>query len=109
MQIFTHLVETHWQATIVTGETGLAMGNHNIVTRIYPYHEDGSVELFVGLRGTHIQMLSLTLLVVQQTPLALCLSGRRTDITAQRCIFQETGVTRRVWTLRPERLGADDC
>ena len=28
------------------------MGKHSIVTRVYPYHEDGSVELFVGLRGT---------------------------------------------------------
>ncbi len=48
------------EATIVTGETGLAMGNHNIVTRIYPYHEGGSVELSVGLRGTHTDLVSYT-------------------------------------------------
>jgi len=47
-------------ATIVTGETGLAMGNHNIITRIYPYHEGGSVELSVGLRGTHTDIVSYT-------------------------------------------------
>jgi hypothetical protein len=47
-------------ATIVTGETGLAMGNHNIVTRIYPYHEGGSVEVSVGLRGTHTDLVSYT-------------------------------------------------
>jgi hypothetical protein len=47
-------------ATIVTGETGLATGNHNIVTRIYPYHEGGSVEVSVGLRGTHTDLVSYT-------------------------------------------------
>jgi hypothetical protein len=47
-------------ATIVTGETGLAMGNHNIVTRVYPYHEGGSVEVSVGLRGTHTDLVSYT-------------------------------------------------
>jgi hypothetical protein len=40
------------QATITTGEATLSMGKHSIVTRVYPYHENGSVELFVGLRGT---------------------------------------------------------
>ena len=40
------------QATITTGEAAVSMGKHSIVTRVYPYHEDGSVELFVGLRGT---------------------------------------------------------
>lgn len=47
-------------ATIVTGETGLAMGNHNIVTRVYPYHEGGSVEVSIGLRGTHTDLVSYT-------------------------------------------------
>jgi len=37
------------QATITTGEATLSMGKHSIVTRVYPYHEDGTVELFVGL------------------------------------------------------------
>jgi len=40
------------QGTIVTGEAAIKVGNHAIVTRLYPYHEGGSVELFVGLRGT---------------------------------------------------------
>lgn len=47
-------------ATIVTGETGLATGNHNIVTRVYPYHEGGSVEVSIGLRGTHTDLVSYT-------------------------------------------------
>jgi hypothetical protein len=40
------------QATITTGEASVSMGQHSIITRVYPYHEDGTVELFVGLRGT---------------------------------------------------------
>ena len=46
--------------TIVTGETGLAMGNHNIVTRVYPYHEGGSVEVSIGLRGSHTDTVAYT-------------------------------------------------
>jgi hypothetical protein len=40
------------EGTIVTGEAAIKVGNHSIVTRIYPYHEGGSVNLSVGLRGT---------------------------------------------------------
>jgi len=40
------------QGTVVTGEAAIQVGKHAIVTRVYPYHEGGSVELFVGLRGT---------------------------------------------------------
>lgn len=40
------------QGTVVTGEAAIKVGNHAIVTRVYPYHEGGSVELFVGMRGT---------------------------------------------------------
>jgi hypothetical protein len=38
--------------TITTGEAGVSMGQHSIITRIYPHHEGGSVEMSVGLRGT---------------------------------------------------------
>lgn len=40
------------QATITTGEAAVSMGRHSIVTRVYPYHEDGTVEVFIGVRGT---------------------------------------------------------
>lgn len=40
------------QGTIVSGEAAINAGNHAIVTRVYPYHEGGTVELSVGLRGT---------------------------------------------------------
>ena len=39
-------------ATITTGEAAVSMGKHSIITRVYPYHEDGSVNVEVGLRGT---------------------------------------------------------
>ena len=38
--------------TITTGEAAVSMGQHSIVTRIYPHHEGGTVEMSVGLRGT---------------------------------------------------------
>ena len=40
------------EGTIVTGEAAVKVGNHSIVTRLYPYHEGGSVNLSIGLRGT---------------------------------------------------------
>jgi len=50
-QIFTFTGDP-LQATITTGEAAVSMGRHSIITRVYPYHEDGTVELFVGMRGT---------------------------------------------------------
>ena len=40
-------------ATIETGEAPISMGKHSIVTRIYPYYEDGDVSLSVGTRATN--------------------------------------------------------
>lgn len=48
------------EGTIVTGETGLATGRHTIVTRAYPYHEDGDVTVAIGLRGTHTDLVAYT-------------------------------------------------
>ena len=48
------------EGTIVTGETGIATGNHTIVTRAYPYHENGTVTVAIGLRGVHTDLVSYT-------------------------------------------------
>ena len=40
-------------ATIETGEAGLASGRFNMVTRIYPYHENGTITMQVGTRDLH--------------------------------------------------------
>jgi hypothetical protein len=37
-------------ATIETAEAPISTGKHSIVTRVYPYYEDGSVTLAVGTR-----------------------------------------------------------
>ena len=39
-------------ATIVTGELPIVKGKHSIVTRVYPYYENGSVTVQVGTRNT---------------------------------------------------------
>jgi len=39
-------------ATIETGESPISMGRHSIVTRAYPYYEDGTITLAVGTRDT---------------------------------------------------------
>jgi hypothetical protein len=46
--------------TIETGETGLATGNHTIVTRAYPYHRGGTVTVEVGTRNLHSDAVSFT-------------------------------------------------
>ncbi len=38
--------------TIETSEAPLSMGKHSIITRVYPYYEDGSVEISIGTRDT---------------------------------------------------------
>jgi hypothetical protein len=38
--------------TIETGEAPLSMGKHSIVTRAYPYYEDGDVTISIGTRDT---------------------------------------------------------
>ena len=48
------------EGTIVTGETGIATGRHTIITRAYPYHEDGTVTVSIGLRGTHTDTVAYT-------------------------------------------------
>lgn len=47
-------------ATIETGETSMVKGKHAIVTRIYPYHEGGSVTLEVGTRNLHSNAATFT-------------------------------------------------
>jgi len=39
-------------ATIETSEAPLSMGKHSLVTRAYPYYEDGSVTVAIGTRNT---------------------------------------------------------
>ncbi len=46
------------EGTIVTGEVGISTGNHTIVTRIYPYHQGGTAQVSVGLRGLHTDTVS---------------------------------------------------
>jgi hypothetical protein len=48
------------EGTIITGETGIATGKHTIITRAYPYHEDGDVTVAIGLRGTHTDLVAYT-------------------------------------------------
>ena len=43
------------EGVIETGETSLAMGKHTIVTRVYPYHEGGTVNVEVGTRNIHTE------------------------------------------------------
>ena len=43
------------EGVIETGETSLAMGKHAIVTRVYPYHEGGTVNVEVGTRNIHTE------------------------------------------------------
>jgi len=40
-------------ATIETGEMALSQGKHSIVTRVYPYYEQGTVTVQIGVRNTH--------------------------------------------------------
>jgi hypothetical protein len=39
-------------ATIETSEVPVSMGKNSIVTRVYPYYEDGTVSMAVGTRNT---------------------------------------------------------
>lgn len=41
--------------TIEAGENSLSMGKHAIVTRVYPYHEGGTVTVEVGTRNVHTE------------------------------------------------------
>lgn len=47
-------------ATIETGESPISTGKHSIVTRIYPYYEDGQVTLSVGTRNDTVSGVSYT-------------------------------------------------
>ena len=47
-------------ATIETGEAPISMGRHSIVTRAYPYYEDGTITLSVGTRDTQAATPSYT-------------------------------------------------
>lgn len=40
------------QGTIETSEAPLSVGKHSIITRAYPYYEDGSVTISIGTRNT---------------------------------------------------------
>ena len=56
-------------ATIETGEVGIAKGKHGIVTRVYPYFEDGSVTMEVGTRNTPTSTVTFT------SPVAMNVDG----------------------------------
>jgi len=45
-------------ATVTTGEAAVQVGNHAIITRVYPYHEGGDVSISVGLRGTPTDLVN---------------------------------------------------
>jgi len=47
-------------ATIVTGEASISKGKHSIVTRVYPYYENGTVTVQVGTRNTTNAAVNLT-------------------------------------------------
>jgi len=47
-------------ATIETAEAGLATGKFNMITRVYPYHEGGSVTMQIGTRGLHSDTTTFT-------------------------------------------------
>ena len=47
-------------ATIETSEAPLSTGKHSLVTRVYPYYENGDVTLSVGTRDTHGETFSFS-------------------------------------------------
>lgn len=47
-------------ATIETGEAPISMGKHSIVTRVYPYYEDGDVSVSIGTRDTQAAAVSFS-------------------------------------------------
>jgi hypothetical protein len=53
--------------TIETGELPLAAGKHNLVTRIYPYYDGGSVTLQVGTRDALSDSVTFTSAVSPNT------------------------------------------
>ena len=40
------------QATIETAEAPVSMGKHSMISRVYPYYEDGNVTVSIGTRDT---------------------------------------------------------
>ena len=48
------------EATIETSEAPLSMGKHSIITRIYPYYEDGTVTVSVGTRNKQSDTVTFT-------------------------------------------------
>jgi len=46
--------------TIETAEAPLSSGKHSIVTRVYPYYEDGDVTVAIGTRETQSQVPTFT-------------------------------------------------
>jgi len=53
--------------TVETGELPLAAGKHNLVTRIYPYYDGGSVTLQVGTRDALSDSVTFTSAVSPNT------------------------------------------
>lgn len=46
--------------TIETAEAPVSMGKHSIITRVYPYYEDGSVTMAIGTRNTQGDTVTFT-------------------------------------------------
>jgi len=46
--------------TIETAEAPVSMGKHSIITRVYPYYEDGSVTIAIGTRNTQGDTVTFT-------------------------------------------------
>ena len=45
---------------IETAESGISTGNHNLITRAYPYHRGGSVTMQIGTRDLHSEDVTYT-------------------------------------------------
>ena len=45
---------------IETGESPISSGKHSIVTRAYPYYENGTIEIAIGTRPTQIGLPTYT-------------------------------------------------
>ena len=47
-------------ATIETAESPISVGKHSMVTRVYPYYQDGDVSISVGTRNTMAEVATFT-------------------------------------------------
>ena len=47
-------------ATIETAESPISVGKHSLVTRVYPYYQDGDITVSVGTRNTMAEVATFT-------------------------------------------------